>query len=130
MDVNWLMSNREAVLWADRVAAEDWTWPIWKSVFFSSGLIALWLVFVCLAIIGLIPHLRRSWAALTGFTVAPIQGLGLFLCSAFIFSLTHAVIFSTGVIAFWLNTALPADLLETLSEFSYKWLSVIGWLVR
>ena len=45
MSINWLMSPREELLWAGRLAAEDWAWPVWKSVLFSGGLIAAWLIF-------------------------------------------------------------------------------------
>jgi hypothetical protein len=32
-----------------------------------------------------------------------------------------------GALAYWLNSVIPASTLESLSEFSFKWLSVAGW---
>lgn len=128
MSVNWLMSPREESLWAGRLAMDDWAWPVWKSMLMGGGLIALWLIFLGLALVGLIPALRRRWLRVTGLSVTPGHSMGLFFCSAMTFSLTHAVLFSVGVFAYWLNSLIPANTLESMSEFSYKWLSVVGWL--
>lgn len=127
MSVHWLMEKREELLWAGRLAADDWSWTVWKSLFFSGGLIALWLLFLFFTVVGVIPRLRRWWCGITGLSISPGHGLASFLCSALTFSLTHSVIFSVGVIAYWLNSVIPAYTMESLSEFSFKWLSVVGW---
>ncbi len=124
---DWGMRASEMARWANKLAS-GWDWSVWENLLFSLGLIALWLMFLSLAVIGVIRPLRRRWASFCGVTVTPMHGGISFVVSAFVFSLAHAAIFGEGVIAYWVNTALPPRMVEALAETSFKYLSVVGWI--
>jgi len=123
---DWGMRTGEMIRWANKLES-GWDLNVWKSLFLSGGLIALWLLFISLALIGFISPLRRRWATFSGVTVTPMHGLTSFVISALVFSLTHAAIFGEGLIAYWINTTLPPEVVEALASTSFKYLSLVGW---
>lgn len=81
---DWGMRASEMTRWANKLAS-GWDWSVWENLLFSLGLIALWLMFLSLAVIGVIRPLRWRWASFCGVTVTPMHGGISFVVSAFVF---------------------------------------------
>ena len=131
-DDTWLMSSSELARWAGLLGADDWSWIVYKSIFIGGGLIGIWLLFTYFLFAGLIRHLSLTLKLkrnilISRFKITPNQTVGSALISVVTFSLTHSAIFSNGVFAYLLNSAIPASELAGISEFTFKYFSIIGW---
>lgn len=122
-----LMNPNELEKWRELLAADDWSNKVWESVIFSSTCGLLWLLCISALVICLVPPLRRKVHDGTNVYLHWQWSLGIFIATNIVGILGWPVIFSVGVIAYWINTLVPASILEPVAQF-FTYLSFTGWL--
>ncbi|WMS85612.1 hypothetical protein [Pleionea litopenaei] len=122
-----LMNQRETLKWAERLASDDWGSQVWESLGLGVGCGLLWLFGLFVLMTCLVPPMRRKVHAWTNIYLPWNSCVGIFLLQGIAGIMGHPALFSVGVLAYWINSAIPVWLLEPIAEFSNR-LTVIGWL--
>ncbi len=121
-----LMDQSEALKWA-RLTTDDWGSQIWESLALGVSCGALWALCLFILIACLVPPLRRQVHRWTNIYLPWNMSVGIFLIQGIVGIMGYPALFSVGVLAYWINSAVPVWLLEPIAEFSNR-LTVIGWL--
>jgi len=121
------MSQRETLKWAEQLSSDPWGQQVWESLALSVGCGLLWVFSLIVLMACLVPQLRRRVHTWTNIYLPWNAAVGIFILQGFAGILGHPAIFSSGVLAYWVNQAIPASLLEPLAEF-LNYFTVIGWL--
>lgn len=124
MGENWLMLPGEAAKWSHRLTG-DWPLIVWKSLALSSCFITLYVGLLYLMVVGLTPALRRPFSR-KNLNMTPVHSMLFLFLATTVASFTHSVVFSTGVIAYWVNESLPAGQLEAISKWTFSYLTFWG----
>lgn len=122
MNGNWLMMPSEAARWGNRLEAGA-DLQVFQSLALSGAWIALWFGLILLTVVGFIPFLRRGIVK----RMSPGLSVFTFLAASLVGAIAHSAIFSSGVIAYWVNQSLPAGQLETISKWTFTYLTFFGW---
>ena len=124
---NLTITQREALKWAERLSSYPWGQQVWESLALSVGCGLLWVFSLIILAACFVPPFRRRVHAWTNIYLPWNAAVGVFILQGFAGILGHPAIFSSGVLAYWVNQAVPASLLEPLAEF-LNYFTVIGWL--
>lgn len=122
-----IMSQRETLKWAEQLSNDPWGQQVWESLALSVGCGLLWVFSLIVLMACLVPPLRRRVRTWTNIYLPWNAAVGVFILQGFAGILGHPAIFSSGVLAYYVNQAVPVSLLEPLAEF-LNYFSVIGWL--
>lgn len=122
------LSAADISKWSERLAAEDWSWLTWKYLLGDAALILLWLAFLTTLISILLPKSRKRLAVATRVNV---NGGTIF--SAFIFTWIAGIfgwsaMFGAGPYGYWLHQLLGADLFASVSEWTFRYMTLAGLL--
>lgn len=121
-----LMNARELAKWTERLAADDWSRQTWENVAMGTLCGAAWLLCICLLVACLVPPLRRKFHSWTGVYLPWNICVALLIITNIVGILGHPAIFSTGAIAYWVNTTVPASVLEPTAK-ALDFLAFAGW---
>lgn len=124
---NLLMSQREALKWTETLSSEAWNQQVWESLALSSLYGISWLFSLLLLVVCLVPPMRRKVHCWTNIYLPWNACVGLFIIQGFVGIFGHPALFSSGVLAYWVNQLIPASVLEPTAEFT-NYFTVIGWL--
>lgn len=121
-----LMKQHELVKWGERLTSDNWGQQIWESIALGVSCGAAWLLCIGLLVTCLVPPLRRKFHSWTGFYLPWNIFVALFLITNVVGIMGHPALFSSGVIAYWINTAVPESVLEPVAS-SMDFLAFAGW---
>jgi hypothetical protein len=124
---NLLMSQREALKWADRLATDEWGRLVWESLAFSGVCALAWLFCIFVLVACLVPQLRRLVHAWTGVYLPWNICVGVYLLTGIAGIFGYPALFSVGALAYLINQAVPVWILEPMADFSNQWLTIVGW---
>ncbi|MFV0508768.1 MAG: hypothetical protein ACK5M8_05910 [Shewanella algae] len=123
---DFLMSQRELAKWAERLAADDWGRQTWESIALGVSCGALWLLCILVLVGCLVPPIRRRIHSWTGIYLPWNIAIAALIITNLVGIMGHPAIFSSGVVAYWINTTVPASVLEPLAE-ALDFLAFAGW---
>lgn len=121
-----LMKSREIVKWSERLAADEWGRQIWENIAMGIVCGAAWLLCIGLLITCLTPPLRRKFHLWTGVYLPWNICVAILIVTNLVGILGHPAIFSSGVIAYWVNKTVPAFVLEPTAR-ALDFLAFAGW---
>ncbi|WP_162926481.1 hypothetical protein [Teredinibacter purpureus] len=124
--VDFVLTSSEMNKWAQRLAAEDWTWITWKWLLGNSALIVIWLVFVLAVVQMLLPKSRQRLSRVTGRNV---DGSTIFTGIVFTWlagTFSHGAIFGSGPYGYWLQNWLGESTFQYVAEWTYTYFTLFG----
>ena len=122
------ISSSELSKWGERLAAEDWSWLTWKYILGDAAFIALWFLFFSVLIALFIPSCRKKLGAASRVNVS-----GGTMFSAFVFTwivgiFGQGALFGPGPYAYWLHQILGPESFEAISDWTFRYLTLVGLL--
>ncbi|MFA0809391.1 hypothetical protein [Microbulbifer epialgicus] len=129
------MANPEITLsasdlskWADKLAAEDWSFSTWKYLLGDAALIGLWGIFLVTLIALLLPHSRKRLAIGSRMNINLGTIFSAFIITWIVGIFGHGAMFGPGPYSYWLYQFLGADLFTSLSDWSFRYMTLLGLL--
>lgn len=122
------VSSSELSKWGERLAAEDWSWLTWKYILGDAALIALWFVFILVLISLLIPSYRKKLGAASRVNVSGGTIFSAFVITWIIGAFGQGALFGPGPYSYWLHQLLGPDLFVSISDWTFRYLTIVGLL--
>ena len=120
------MNQKEILKWS-RLTEEEWGSQIFESLTLGLSCGALWLFSIFILLACLLPPLRRRVHYISGVYLPWNICVGVFLLQGIAGIMGYPALFSVGVLAYWINSAVPAWILVPTAEF-LDHMTLIGWL--